>query len=192
MSESAIAAGVRRIEAVTAKGCENYLYAMDDTLRNVKETLSGNAPEIMVGLHKLMSENDEMRQKIEAFTKERTEHLKNAIIQKKEVVNDITLFKLEGIFASPEIIKNIAFQLRGEFPQHMAFVAAFSVNSKPGLTVMLSDDLVAGGLNAGTIVREAAKHIEGGGGGQPHFATAGGKNNDGLKLAMATMLQYLS
>lgn len=192
VSESAIAAGVRRIEAVTAKGCENYLYAMDDTLRNVKETLSGNAPEIMVGLHKLMSENDEMRQKIEAFTKERTEHLKNAIIQKKEVVNDITLFKLEGIFASSEIIKNIAFQLRGEFPQHMAFVAAFSVNSKPSLTVMLSDDLVAGGLNAGTIVREAAKHIEGGGGGQPHFATAGGKNNDGLKLAMATMLQYLS
>ena len=191
VSESAIAAGVRRIEAVTAKGCEDYLYTMEDMLRNIKEALSGNAPEIMVGLRKLMSENEEMRQKIEAFTKERTVQLKNLIIQKKEIVNGVTVFKLEGMVVTPEIVKDIAFQLRGEFPEYMAFMAATGGNNKPSLTVMLSDDLVSGGLNAGTIVREAAKHIQGGGGGQPHFATAGGKNADGLKMAMETMLQYL-
>jgi alanyl-tRNA synthetase len=160
-------------------------------LRNIKEALSGNAPEIMVGLRKLMSENEEMRQKIEAFTKERTVQLKNLIIQKKEIVNGVTVFKLEGMVVTPEIVKDIAFQLRGEFPEYMAFMAATGGNNKPSLTVMLSDDLVSGGLNAGTIVREAAKHIQGGGGGQPHFATAGGKNADGLKMAMETMLQYL-
>jgi len=191
VSESAIAAGVRRIEAVTAKGCEDYLYTMEDMLRNIKEALSGNAPEIMVGLRKLMSENEEMRQKIEAFTKERTLQLKNLIIQKKKIINGITLFKFEEMVVTPEIVKDIAFQLRGEFPEKMAFMAATGGNNKPGLTVMLSDDLVSGGLNAGAIVREAAKHIQGGGGGQPHFATAGGKNADGLKMAMETMLQYL-
>ncbi len=191
VSEGAIAAGVRRIEAVTAKGCEDYLYMMEDMLRNIKEALSGNAPEIMVGLRKLMSENEEMRQKIEAFTKERTLQVKNLIIQKKKIINGITLFKLEEMVVTPEIVKDIAFQLRGEFPEKMAFMAATSGNNKPGLTVMLSDDLVSEGLNAGAIVREAAKHIQGGGGGQPHFATAGGKNADGLKMAMETMLQYL-
>ena len=191
VSESAIAAGVRRIEAVTAKGCEDYLYTMEDMLRNIKEALSGNAPEIMVGLRKLMSENEEMRQKIEAFTKERTVQLKNLIIQKKDIVNGVTVFKLENMVVTPEIVKDIAFQLRGEFPENMAFMAATGGNNKPSLTVMLSDDLVSGGLNAGAIVREASKHIQGGGGGQPHFATAGGKNADGLKIAMETMLQYL-
>ena len=191
VSEGAIAAGVRRIEAVTAKGCEDYLYMMEDMLRNIKEALSGNAPEIMVGLRKLMSENEEMRQKIEAFTKERTLQVKNLIIQKKKIINGITLFKLEEMVVTPEIVKDIAFQLRGEFPEKMAFMAATGGNNKPGLTVMLSDDLVSEGLNAGAIVREAAKHIQGGGGGQPHFATAGGKNADGLKMAMETMLQYL-
>lgn len=192
VSESAIAAGVRRIEAVTAKGCEDYLYSMEDLLRNVKAALPGNAPEIMVGLRKLLSENEEMRQKIEAFTKERTLQLKSTIIQEKEIVNGITLFKLEGLAVSAEITKDIAFQLRGEFPEKMAFAAVTVDNNKPGLTLMLSDDLVARGLNAGSIVREAARHIEGGGGGQPHFATAGGKNPAGLAKAMETILQKLN
>ncbi|HHT29103.1 DHHA1 domain-containing protein, partial [Petrimonas mucosa] len=148
--------------------------------------------EIMVGLRKLLSENEEMRQKIEAFTKERTLQLKSTIIQEKEIVNGITLFKLEGLAVSAEITKDIAFQLRGEFPEKMAFAAVTVDNNKPGLTLMLSDDLVARGLNAGSIVREAARHIEGGGGGQPHFATAGGKNPAGLAKAMETILQKLN
>lgn len=191
VSESAIAAGVRRIEAVTAKGCEDYLYAMEDVLKSVKEAVSNNAPEIMVGLRKLMSENEEMRQKIEAFTKERTEELKKSIIANKENIGGTDVFKIDGLTIAPEMVKDIAFQLRGEFPKNMAFVAATIFNQKPGLSVMLSDDVVAAGLNAGTIVREAAKNIQGGGGGQPHFATAGGKNVDGLKMAMEEMLRKL-
>ncbi len=188
VSESAIAAGVRRIEAVTAKGCEDYLYAIEDVMRSVKEAVSSNAPEIMTGLRKLMNENEEMRQKIEAFTKERTEQLKNAIIQRKENVHGVDVFKIDGLMVSPDMVKDIAFQLRGEFPKNMAFVAATVFNQKPGLTVMLSDDLVAKGLHAGNLVREAAKSIQGGGGGQPHFATAGGKNADGLKMALQEIL----
>ena len=191
VSESAIAAGVRRIEAVTAKGCEDYLYAIEDVMRSVKEAVSSNAPEIMTGLRKLMNENEEMRQKIEAFTKERTEQLKNAIIQRKENVHGVDVFKIDGLMVSPDMVKDIAFQLRGEFPKNMAFAAATVFNQKPGLTVMLSDDLVAKGLHAGNLVREAAKSIQGGGGGQPHFATAGGKNADGLKMGLQEILNKL-
>ena len=191
VSESAIAAGVRRIEAVTAKGCEDYLYTMEDMLRSIKEALSGSAPEIMAGLRKLMSENEEMKMQIQEFVKEKTERLKQEIIAKKQEINGITVFKVLLPVGMPEIIKDIAFRLKGQFPENMLFVAGIISGGKPNLTVMLSDDLTAKGLHAGNMVREAAKHIEGGGGGQAHFATAGGKNADGLNMAIETLLANL-
>lgn len=191
VSEGAIAAGVRRIEAVTAKGCEDYLYKTEDMLREAKNMVAAYAPEIMVGLNKLVNENDEMKKQIQEFVKERTEQLKRDIIAKKQEINDVTVFVVRLPMAMPDIIKDIAFQLKGQFPENMFFVAGTEFQGKPMLTVMLSDDLVARGFHAGNMVREAAKHIQGGGGGQPHFATAGGKNADGLNMAVETILEKL-
>ncbi len=191
ISEGAIAAGIRRVEAVTAEVCENYLYKIEDTMKSVKDAVSSNAPEIMTGLKKLMSENEEMKKRIHEYVKEQTALIKEQIIANKKEVNGVNLFTLDNIPLSPEIIKDIAFQIKGEFAESMAFVAATSFNEKPNLTVMLSEDMVEEGLNAGAIVREAAKHIQGGGGGQPHFATAGGKNIDGLKVSLDEIMKVL-
>lgn len=191
VSESAIAAGVRRIEAVTAKGCDDYLYEMEDTMRKVKESVAANAPEIMVGLQKMMNENEEMKKRIQDFVKEKTVELKQQIISKKRIVNDTNLFFIDGATLAPEIVKDIAYQIKGEFAEATAFISATEFNKRPSLTVMLSDDLVAKGLHAGNMVKEAAKHVQGGGGGQPHFATAGGKNVDGLKMAFEQLINTL-
>ena len=191
VSESAIAAGVRRIEAVTAKVCEEYLYTKEDALIGIKSLLN-NVPDIMQGLQRLLTENDEMKQQVQDFVKEKTGQLKQHIIDNKEVISGVTLFKVVLPVGMPDVVKDIAFQLKGEFPEKMLFVAGVASNGKPSLTVMLSDDLVARGFHAGNMVREAAKLIQGGGGGQPHFATAGGKNADGLQTAVDAIVKKLS
>ena len=191
VSESAIAAGVRRIEAVTAKVCEEYLYTKEDALIGIKSLLN-NVPDIMQGLQRLLTENDEMKQQVQDFVKEKTGQLKQHIIYNKEVISGVTLFKVVLPVGMPDVVKDIAFQLKGEFPEKMLFVAGVASNGKPSLTVMLSDDLVARGFHAGNMVREAAKLIQGGGGGQPHFATAGGKNADGLQTAVDAIVKKLS
>jgi alanyl-tRNA synthetase len=191
VSESAIAAGVRRIEAVTAKVCEEYLYAKEDAIVEIKSLLN-NVPDIMQGVQRLLTENDEMKQQVQDFVKEKTGQLKQHIIDKKEVINGVTLFKVVLPIGMPDVVKDIAFQLKGEFPEKMLFVAGVASNGKPSLAVMLSDDLVARGFHAGNMVREAAKLIQGGGGGQPHFATAGGKNAEGLQAAVDAIVKKLS
>ncbi len=190
VSESAIAAGVRRIEAVTAKKCEEYLYAMEDTLKSVKNMLN-NPPDVVQALQRLLDESNEMKKTIQEFVKEKAEQLKKAVIADKEIINDIAVFKLTGSDISPDVVKDIAFQLKGQFPEKMFFVAGSSMKGKANITVMLSDDLVKKGLHAGNLVRQAANFIEGGVGGQPHFATAGGKNVDGLSAAMQLILKNL-
>lgn len=192
VSESAIAAGIRRIEAVTAKGCDDYLYEMEDIIKNVKETVAANAPSIMVGLHKLMNENEEMKKDIIEFVNERRAQVKEQIISNAKIINDIKVFQVDSLLLAADIAKDIAFQIKGEHKgQSIAFIAATVFNGRPSLTVMLSDDLVERGLNAGNMVREAAKYIQGGGGGQPHFATAGGKNIDGLKTAFSQLMDII-
>ena len=190
ISESAISAGVRRIEAVTAKGCEEYLYAGEDAILEIRNLLN-NVPDIVQGVHRLLSENEEMKKQVQQFMKEKSEHLKQYIIEKREEVNGISLFCAELPEGAPEMVKDIAFQLKSLYPVKMMFAAGTVANGKPSLTVMLSDDLVAGGLHAGNMVREAAKLIRGGGGGQPHFATAGGKDPDGLHAAVEAIVQKL-
>ncbi|MDY9917856.1 MAG: alanine--tRNA ligase [Proteiniphilum sp.] len=191
ITESAISAGVRRIEAVTAKVCEEYLYAKEDVLLEIKSVFN-NVPDVMQGIRRLLADNEEMEKEIREYVKEKTEQLKQRIIDKKQDIQGITLFKLIMPIGSVDVVKDIAYQLKGQFPEKMMFVAGTSADGKPSLTVMLSDDLVAGGLHAGNMVREAAKYIQGGGGGQPHFATAGGKNADGLIAAVDSIVQKLN
>lgn len=191
ISERAISAGVRRVEAVTAKGCEEYLYLQEDLLREIKGMFD-NVPDVMQAIQKVIGDNEEMKQQLQEYLKERVEQLKQQVIDKRKEVNGVTLFKLLLPVGTPEAIKDIAYQLRGEFPEKMMFVAGTLVNGKPSLTVMLSDDLVVKGFNASNMVREAAKEIQGGGGGQPFYATAGGKNADGLNAAVEAIIKKLA
>lgn len=190
VSEGAISAGVRRIEAVTAKVCEEYLYAKEDILTSIKNLLS-NVPDVMQGINRLIADNEEMKKELQEFIKEKTEQVKLKVIEHKTVINGVDVFKAILPAGSPDVIKDIAFQIKGQFPENMMFVGATAANGKPNLTVMLTDDLVAKGMHAGNIVREAAKLIQGGGGGQPHFATAGGKNAERLNEAVESIIKLL-
>jgi alanyl-tRNA synthetase len=190
IGESSIAAGIRRIEAITAETVENFFYAQQDILREIK-ALFNNTPELLQAIRKFFDENAELKKQTEEFLKEKVIAIKKQVIETKQQIHGIDLFVLRGSFPA-EMVKHIAFQLKGEFPEKLFFAGATTFDSKPLLTVMISEDLVKQGLNAGQIVREAAKHIKGGGGGQPHFATAGGKENDGLTAALDEILAVIS
>lgn len=189
INESSIAAGIRRIEAVTAEAVENIL---DNTQRTISEVanLLGGATDIRSAVIKAINENSELKGKVEKFMAERTASIAEDTIKNGKEQNGYRLLYLRGPFM-PEIVKNIAFKVREQLSEPFAFLAATNGNGKPSLTVMLSDDLVAEGLNAGKMVREAAKHIKGGGGGQPFFAQAGGKDVDGLTIAFEEMMSKL-
>ena len=190
VSESAIAAGIRRIEAITADVCDQYFYQKEDMLTHLKELLN-NTPDIEGALQRLLLENEEMKKTDHGFELEMTKNLKHELISTKVVKDGVNVFSAVFTDVSPEIVKNIAFQLKGEFDDNLFFVAGTVVNDKPNLTVMIGDELVKKGLHAGNIIRSAAKLIQGGGGGQPHFATAGGSNADGLKGAVDEVLGSL-
>lgn len=190
INESSIAAGIRRIEAITAEACEDYFYAQQDILTEIK-SLFNNTPNLTQALRKFFEENAEMKKTVDEYVKEKTVQIKDALIKKKQVINGIDFYVLNGPFPG-EVIKDIAFQIKGQFAANTAFVGATEYEGKPLLTVMLSDDLVKDhGLNASQLVRDAAKHIQGGGGGQPHFATAGGKNTEGLTKALNEIMEKI-
>lgn len=190
INESSIAAGIRRIEAITAEACEDYFYAQQDILTEVK-SLFNNTPNLTQALRKFFEENAEMKKTVEEYVKEKTVQIKDALIKKKQVINGIDFYVLNGPFPA-EVVKDIAFQIKGQFVENTAFVGATEYEGKPLLTVMLSDDLVKDhGLNASQLVRDAAKQIQGGGGGQPHFATAGGKNTEGLTKALNEIMENI-
>lgn len=190
INESSIAAGIRRIEAITAEACEDYFYAQQDILTEVK-SLFNNTPNLTQALRKFFEENAEMKKTVEEYVKEKTVQIKDALIKKKQVINGIDFYVLNGPFPG-EVVKDIAFQIKGQFAENTAFVGATEYEGKPLLTVMLSDDLVKDhGLNASQLVRDAAKQIQGGGGGQPHFATAGGKNTEGLTKALNEIIEKI-
>jgi len=190
INESSIAAGIRRIEAITAEVCEDYFYTQQDILSEIK-SMFNNAPNLAQTLHKFFEENAELKKQMEEYMKEKTVQIKEMLIKKKQVINGVDVFVLNGSIPA-DIAKDIAFQLKGQFPQNSAFVGVTDSGNKPMLTVMLSDDLIKDhGLNASQIVRDAAKHIQGGGGGQPHFATAGGKNVEGLSNALHEILERI-
>ena len=188
VSESSVAAGVRRIEAYTGARVEEMLDAFQDTMRDLK-ALFNNAPDLSGAIRKYIEENAGLKKQVEDFMKEKEAQLKEKLLQNIQEVNGTKVIKFCAAMIPADTVKNIAFQLRGEITENLFFVAGTVFEGKPMLTVMLSDNLVAGGLKAGNLVKEAAKLIQGGGGGQPHFATAGGKNPDGLNAALDKVLE---
>ncbi|MDP4277990.1 MAG: alanine--tRNA ligase, partial [Bacteroidota bacterium] len=187
ISESSIAAGIRRIEAITGTAVDDQYFNMQDELRTIRG-LFNNVPNLTAAIERLVAENQENHKKLEAFAAEKTVALKNDLLKTAKEIHGVKLVVFEGN-ASADAIKNIAFQLRAEIPAGLAFIAGSIENDKPLLTLTFSEDLVAKGLNAGALVREAAKTIQGGGGGQPHFATAGGKNTTGLPQAVNNIVE---
>lgn len=189
VSESSIAAGIRRVEAVTGNMVEKVLDEMQDTMKDMAMLL-GNAPDVKVALQKAVSENSELKHQVDDFMKERIANLTKALLEAASVVNGVKVIKVSGP-RIPDVVKNVAFGVKTASPENTVFIGATHDSSKPLLTLMISDDLVKAGFNAGQIVREAAKLIQGGGGGQPFFAQAGGKNIEGLSAADDKIMELL-
>ncbi len=185
VGESSIAAGVRRIEAVTAEGAEDFVYVQQDLIRELR-SLMNNMPNLAQAMKKSIEENAEMKKQIEDYIREKSMRLKEEIVAKASESNGIKVMQFIGK-ANADAMKNVAFQIKAETTDSFVFVAGIIDDNKCTLMLMLSDDLVKEGLHAGKIVKEAAKHIQGGGGGQPHFATAGGKNMEGLSIAVGAV-----
>ena len=188
ISESSVAAGVRRIEAVTGAGAEKMLYQVEDLLKEVKELFNNN-PQIITAIKKTIEENAELAQQVQAALKEKVASFKQHLLSQREELGGVRIFKVQQN-VSAELIKDLAFQIAGELTESFIFIGATNEGGKPNLTLMLSRDLVESkGWNASNILRSAAKHIQGGGGGQPHFATAGGKRVEGLDEAVQQILR---
>jgi alanyl-tRNA synthetase len=190
VNEGSIAAGIRRIEAVTAEGCENFLYMQQDVLHSIREMFN-NTPNLVQALQKFFAENQELKKSLDEFKKEKLVLVKKELAKLVKEINGINVLVVRGEYYAPDIIKDIAFQLKGEYPEKFLFIAGTDADNKPSITLMLSDDLVKSGFDASKLIRSAAKHIQGGGGGQAHFATAGGKNVDGLSAAIDELMREL-
>lgn len=189
ISESSVAAGVRRIEAVTAEKAENYTFMLQDTLKELR-ALFNNVPNLAQTIRKSIEENSELKKQVSEYIKEKVQTLKKELIAKAVVRNGVKLIVFKGE-ASVDAIKDLAFQIKGEAQseEKVFFVAGIKDGAKCALMVSISDSLVKEGLNAGKLVKDASKLIQGGGGGQPHFATAGGKNADGIDAAVDAILK---
>jgi alanyl-tRNA synthetase len=186
VSESAIAAGVRRIEAVTGKAAEEMMDRAQDILTSIRD-LFNNAPDIFAAVSKMVAENTDFRHQVESFMKEKAAKFAEDLTQRSEQINGINVVRYERD-TDPGIFKETVLHLQKE-AKNMVVAAAFAHEGKPQLTLMYSNDLVAKGKNAGKDIKEAAKCINGGGGGQPGLATAGGRNAEGLKDALETMVR---
>ena len=189
VSESSIAAGIRRIEAVTGEGVEKIIDDIKDTMSAMAGML-GNASDIKTAVERAINENASLKKQVDDFFKERVQSVIKTLVENVREVNGIKVMELIGI-RIPELVKDVAFGIRAASPEHTIFVAATVYEGKPLLTIALSDDIVKEGYNAGKIIREAAKKIKGGGGGQPFFAQAGGKDSEGLSAARDAILAAL-
>ncbi|MBR4705818.1 MAG: alanine--tRNA ligase [Paludibacteraceae bacterium] len=189
--ETSIAAGIRRIEAVTAAKADELYYAAQDMLNGLR-ALFNNAPDLAGAIHKSIEENAGLKKQIEQFMTEKIEQFRDDLVRRAEDFGDIKLVRMQGV-VNPEMIRGVMPLLRGKFTDvKFAVVAATQYDSKPTIAVFLSQPLVEAGKNAGAMIKSAAKHIQGGGGGQPWMATAGGRDVNGLDAAMEELLQGLS
>ena len=188
-SESSVAAGVRRIEAITGEAVEKLMDTAQD-LQNDLKALFNNTPNLLDTISKAISENKELLAQVEEFKAQKAAQFKEELINKAQTINGTKVVSAV-LPIEAQNAKDIAFQLRAQFPERLLVAIGCAVGGKPTLTVAFSDDLVKEGKNAGQIVREAGKLIQGGGGGQPHFATAGGKNADGLKAAVDKVVELV-
>ena len=188
ISESSVAAGIRRIEARTGKECEELLYQTEDVLKAVKAFFN-NAKDLQGVIKKYIEEHDSMKKEIEGFQAQAVERAAKTLVEKAREVNGVKVVS-SVLPMSPAAAKDLAFKIRAAVEGSLLCVLGTHDNNKPQLSIMMSDDMVSDhGLNAGQMVREAAKLIQGGGGGQPHFAQAGGKNVDGLSAAVDKVIE---
>ena len=187
ISESSVAAGVRRIEAITGEKVENMIDKIQDTMADLK-ALFNNVPDLKSAIRKAIEENAGLKKQVEEFMKEKVASLKNELMANAKEMGGVKVIKTVAPI-SADVAKDIAFQLKGEVAGSLLVVIGSVEGGKPMLTVMLSEDLVKNGLKAGNLVKEAAKLIQGGGGGARHFATAGGKNPEGLLSAVDKVIE---
>ena len=183
ISESSVAAGIRRIEAVTGKQCEEMLYSMEDGIKAIGNMFN-NAKDLQGAIAKFIDEHEDLKKEVEAMKAQAAARIKAKLLEQVQNINGVNVIKAV-VPADAQQCKDIVFQIREAMPGSLVCALGTKVGGKPSITVMLSDDMVKDhNLNAGKIVREAAKLILGGGGGQPFFATAGGKNPDGISAAL--------
>ncbi len=190
ISEGAISAGIRRIEAITGVKAEEFLYAQIDSIKEVKQIL-GNPVNLLQGASKLVEENANLRKEIEGMMKEKVHALKATLKSSVETRNGVNIIAKKIEISSPDAIKDLAYQLKNEV-ENLFLVLGSTSEGKAMLTIMVDEKLIESHkLNASNIVREAAKEIQGGGGGQPFYATAGGKNPAGLDAAISKAVAVL-
>ena len=188
VAESSVAAGIRRIEAKTGSECEELLYNLEDGLKAIK-ALFNNSKDLQAAIEKYIGEHDQLKKQVEQFQAEAVERTKEKLLSQGREVNGVKVFTAV-VPAKPEVAKDLVFKIRAAEPSHSLCVVGSVFDNKPMLNVCISEDLVnEHGLNAGQLVREAAKLIQGGGGGQPHFASAGGKNADALSAAVDKVIE---
>ena len=187
-SESAISAGVRRIEAISGKKAEAFFYAQVDGLKAVKE-LIGNPSDVIQGVEKMVAENNALKKEVEALLKEQVKQVKATLKQTARTISGVSVIASKVELTSPDAIKDLAYQLRNEV-KNLYLVLGAVINEKPMLTIMVAESIIESkNANASTIIREAAKEMMGGGGGQPFYATAGGKDSQGLGKAIAKAVE---
>ena len=188
ISESSVAAGIRRVEALTGKAAEEGIYAVEDTLNGIRE-LFNNAKNLQATIEKSINENSELKKELESFRQQKVEDMKRKLVETAKDVNG-TKVVTAILPIQPNSAKDLVFKVREAIPEHLVCVIGSVHNDKPMLSVMFSEDMVKDhSLNAGKTVREAAKLIKGGGGGQPHYAQAGGKDKNGLTAAIDKVIE---
>jgi alanyl-tRNA synthetase len=187
VAESSVAAGIRRIEAVTGVKAEELMETYEDTVKGLKSLLN-NVPDLASAVQKSIDENAALKKQIDEFMKEKVIALKERLLKNVQDIRGVKVIKFVATMPT-QVAKDLAFQLNNDIQENFLFIAGTEENDRPMLTVIISKDLVEKGLNAGKMVKESAKLIQGGGGGQPYFATAGGRNKDGLREAVDKILE---
>ena len=189
VSESSVAAGIRRIEAITGAAAEQSVHNMEDTIFAIREIL--NTKDVQAALQKMLEENVALKKQADDYMKERLLKVRDDMVAGAKEINGVKIVK--HVFVADmdaNLVKDLAFQVANILPEKMFCVFGSKSNDKPLITVMISKDLIAEkGLDAGKLVREAGKCIKGGGGGAPHFATAGGKDTAGIDAAVEKVLE---
>jgi len=191
ISESAVAAGVRRIEAITADTTENYINAQNEQIRGLKDLLK-NPNDLLKTVELLVEENNRLKKEIEKTILERSAGLKHELVKNIITINGVNLIAQQVELPNTDAVKSLAYAVK-DLVNDLFLVLACEIDGKPSLTVMVSENLIKErNLNAGSIVRELAKEIQGGGGGQPFFATAGGKDSSGLVNALEKAKTFIN
>lgn len=188
LSESSIAAGIRRIEAVTGSAVEDIIYDIQSTLKQAAALL--NTTNLIQTVEKTINENADLKKEAENVMQERIKATAEKLLAEKDIINGINVCLMTGV-RIPDMVKGVAFAIKEKSPSSTIFIGATTYKEKPMLTVMATEDMVKAGFNASAMVKEAAKLIQGGGGGQPQFAQAGGKNAEALSLAIDKLMDII-